>query len=91
LEGGATDHIPNLDISNADVTPMRDIYVLEVYFLLYFLIKNILKAKLFEFERDFRQFLANEAQLKRNYNDLKQCKCVYEKVEAFFKVVSIIH
>ena len=41
LEGGATDHIPNLDISNADVTPMRDIYVLEVYFLLYFLIKNI--------------------------------------------------
>nr|CAD2180426.1 unnamed protein product [Meloidogyne enterolobii] len=72
LEGGATDHIPNLDISNADVTPMRDIYVLE--------------AKLFEFERDFRQFLANEAQLKRNYNDLKQSKCVYEKVEAFFKV-----
>jgi hypothetical protein len=30
VEGGATDSIPHLDISKADVTPMRDIYVLEV-------------------------------------------------------------
>lgn len=47
-----------------------------------------LETRLYDLERDIRQFLQNEAQLKRNLNDFKQCKSVYEKVEAFFRVVS---
>ncbi|KAI3411951.1 hypothetical protein GPALN_002007 [Globodera pallida] len=72
VEGGVSDHIPPLDTSRTDITLLREMYELE--------------SHLYDIERDIRQFLANEAQLKRNFNDLKQFKSVYEKVETFFKV-----
>ncbi|KAL3077557.1 hypothetical protein niasHS_012263 [Heterodera schachtii] len=72
VEGGVSDHIPPLDTTRTDITLLREMYDLE--------------SHLYDIERDIRQFLANEAQLKRNFNDLKQFKSVYEKVEAFFKV-----
>ncbi|KAH7725553.1 v-type proton ATPase subunit a isoform 4 [Aphelenchoides avenae] len=72
IAGGAKDHIPALDTSNIEVPQQRTIYELE--------------AHLNELERDIRQFLENEARLKRNYNDLKEFQCVLQKVEAFFRV-----
>ncbi|KAI1715648.1 v-type ATPase subunit family domain-containing protein [Ditylenchus destructor] len=72
IDGGARDHIPPLDVTKTEVSLQREMWDLE--------------TRLYDLERDVRQFLQNEAQLKRNVNDLKQCKSVYEKVEAFFKV-----
>lgn len=82
----ATDHIPPLDSTNIDIQQQREVYELG--------------TRLYELERDIRQFLTNDAQLKRNYNDLREFKvrrvkqrrssiklqCVLEKVEAFFDV-----
>ncbi|KAI6202062.1 V-type proton ATPase subunit a [Aphelenchoides besseyi] len=72
VDAHATKHIPPLDISNTDVPQQRNIYDLE--------------AKIHDLERDIRQLLTSEAQLKRNYNDLREFQCVLEKVEAFFDV-----
>ena len=45
-----------------------------------------LQTKINELEHDIRQFLANEAQLKRNFNDLRELKSVLDQVEGFFEV-----
>ncbi|KAI6188986.1 V-type proton ATPase subunit a [Aphelenchoides besseyi] len=58
VDAHATKHIPPLDISNTDVPQQRNIYDLE--------------AKIHDLERDIRQLLTSEAQLKRNYNDLRE-------------------
>ncbi|CAD5224728.1 unnamed protein product [Bursaphelenchus xylophilus] len=71
-DAGAVDHIPPLDSTNTEVLQQREIYDLEV--------------KLYELERDLRQFLSNEEQLKQNYNDLREFQCVLQKVESFFSV-----
>lgn len=44
VEGGAKDHISSLDTSRTDVTPMRDIYVLEVQSTLPIYIHSILNT-----------------------------------------------
>lgn len=72
MDGGAVDHIPTLDSTNTEVLQQREIYDLE--------------QKLFDLERDLRQFLQNEEQLKRNFNDLREFQCVLQKVEDFFSV-----
>ncbi|KAI6177526.1 V-type proton ATPase subunit a [Aphelenchoides bicaudatus] len=72
VDGNATNHIPPLDSTNTEIQQQREIYELE--------------ARLYELERDIRQFLTNEAQLKRNYNDLREFQCVLDKVETFFDV-----
>ena len=58
VDGNATNHIPTLNSTNTDIQQQREIYELE--------------TRLYELERDIRQFLTNEAQLKRNYNDLRE-------------------
>jgi len=75
VDGGAADHIPPIDVSQTSVSSQREMLELE--------------TRLYDLERDIRQFLKNEAQILRNYNDLQQCKSVYEKVEAFFNVVGL--
>jgi hypothetical protein len=72
VDANVTDHIPPLDNNNTEIRQQREMYELE--------------NRLYELEKDIRQFLSNEAQLKRNYNDLKEFQCVLEKVEAFFDV-----
>uniref|UniRef100_A0A915DBS8 V-type proton ATPase subunit a n=1 Tax=Ditylenchus dipsaci TaxID=166011 RepID=A0A915DBS8_9BILA len=69
IDGGAKNHIPPVDVTNTEVSLQREMYDLE--------------TRLYDLERDIRQFLQNEAQLKRNINDLKQCKSVYENAHLF--------
>ncbi|CAD5218970.1 unnamed protein product [Bursaphelenchus okinawaensis] len=71
-DAGADKHIPPLDSTNTEVIQQREIYDLE--------------TKLYELERDLRQFLANEEQIKQNYNDMREFQCVLQKVESFFNV-----
>ncbi|KAI6219820.1 V-type proton ATPase subunit a [Aphelenchoides fujianensis] len=72
VDGNVAKHIPPLDTTNVDVPQQRNIYDLE--------------TKICDLERDIRQLLANEAKLKRNYNDLREFQCVLGKVEDFFDV-----